>query len=100
MRKVLIVLMVMSLSTVSFAFGSEAVCLGDNFDSLIESMQQNYCKKGDIIATKIPGMFCDFEEQIVMNSYNSAYCVYNGNPKSFRTSKGLRSLSDLQNQNK
>ena len=31
---------------------------------------------GDIVATKHPAYFCDFNYAVTFNSYNSAICVY------------------------
>lgn len=52
-------------------------CLGQNNDSLVEYIGGS-CKAGDIIATKHPAYFCDFNHTVVFNSFNSAICVYTG----------------------
>lgn len=52
-------------------------CLGTDHDSIVETLN-GQCEKGDIIATKNPGYFCDFKSTVVMNSFNSAVCIYTG----------------------
>ena len=44
-------------------------CLGSNNDTLVEGMQDK-CKAGDIVATKHPAYFCDFNYAVTFNSYN------------------------------
>ena len=61
-------------------------CLGSNNDTLVEGMQDK-CKAGDIVATKHPAYFCDFNYAVTFNSYNSAICVYSGGLKPERTTE-------------
>ncbi len=61
-------------------------CLGENNDSLVESMQSE-CKAGDAVATKHPAYFCDFNYAVAYNDYNSAFCIYSGKQKPERTEK-------------
>ena len=58
-------------------------CLGDNADSLVEGLGDR-CKAGDIIGTKNPAYFCDFNYAVAYNDYNSAFCVYNGKKRDTR----------------
>lgn len=56
---------------------SSKACLGINNDTLVEGLN-GQCKAGDIVATKHPAYFCDYNYAVAYNSYNSATCVYNG----------------------
>lgn len=56
---------------------SGKACLGTNNSTLVEGLEDQ-CKAGDIIATKHPAYFCDYNYAVAYNSYNSATCVYNG----------------------
>ena len=56
---------------------SGKACLGADNDTLVEGLN-GQCKAGDIIATKHPAYFCDYNYAVAYNSYNSATCVYNG----------------------
>jgi hypothetical protein len=54
---------------------AEKVYMGDNFDSLFEGLPWETIqkvKKGDIIATKLPALFLDFNHTVAFNDYNSA----------------------------
>lgn len=51
--------------------------MGINNDTLVEALGDQ-CKKGDIIGTKNPAYFCDFNHTVVFNNNNSAICVYRG----------------------
>ena len=81
---------------------SSTVCLGKSHDTLIEAMgtgNMNFpCKKGDVIATKIPGHFCDFNYQISFNDFNSAFCVYAGEMRDARVEANKVSAKTKQNQ--
>ncbi len=59
-------------------------CLGADNDSLVEGLG-SICKKGDIVATKNPAHFCDFNYSVAFNGYNSAFCVYVGEQREPRT---------------
>lgn len=56
---------------------SGKACLGINNLALVEYLD-GQCKDGDIVATKRPAYYCDFNYSVAYNSYNSATCVYNG----------------------
>ena len=58
-------------------------CLGDDADSLVEGLGDR-CEAGDIIATKNPAYFCDFNYAVAYNDYNSAFCVYTGATRATR----------------
>ena len=58
-------------------------CLGDNGDTLVEGLG-DMCKAGDIIGTKNPAYFCNFNYSVAYNDYNSAFCVYNGKKRETR----------------
>ncbi|MGY3868787.1 hypothetical protein ACW5W4_04480 [Aeromonas crassostreae] len=58
-------------------------CLGANHDTLEEGLQDQ-CKAGDAIATKHPAYFCDVNDAIADNDYNSAFCIYAGALKAER----------------
>lgn len=60
-------------------------CLGEDHDSLVERLD-GICKKGDIVATKHPAYFCDFNHSVAFNDYNSAFCVYVGKERDSRDS--------------
>ncbi|WP_422766563.1 hypothetical protein ACOX9X_07895 [Photobacterium leiognathi subsp. mandapamensis] len=89
MNKVVSVSFILAFSiTLSGCNGKQDIttgvaCLGSNNHSLIEGLP-NQCKKGDIIATKKPAYFCDFNYTVAYNDYNSAYCVYSGKQKDER----------------
>lgn len=68
------------------AFLDYKACLGEDNDSLVESMQSE-CKAGDAVATKHPAYFCDFNYAVAYNDYNSAFCIYSGKQKPERTEK-------------
>lgn len=81
---------------------SNTVCLGKDHDTLIEALAKNNnitfpCGKGDLIATKLPAHFCDFNYQISFNSYNSAYCVYNGQMRDARVKEHRISFQKKKN---
>lgn len=58
-------------------------CLGPDNHSLVEGLGGR-CEKGDIVATKSPAHFCDFNYSVAFNDYNSAFCVYVGEQRSSR----------------
>lgn len=58
-------------------------CLGDHAQSLVEVLGDR-CKAGDIIATKNPAYFCNFNYSVAYNDYNSAFCVYIGTKRETR----------------
>ena len=83
-------LMSLSVCALLMACGGDKTtgkaCLGSNNDTLVEGMQDK-CKAGDIVATKHPAYFCDFNYAVTFNSYNSAICVYSGGLKPERTTE-------------
>lgn len=62
-------------------------CIGSNQDTLVEGLG-NACQKGDIIATKNPALFCDFNYAVTFNDVNSAFCVYIGGQRGLRSPDG------------
>ncbi len=59
----------------------EKMYMGDNFDSLFEGLPWETiknAKKGDIISTKMPGLFLDFSYPVAFNDYNSAFGKFAG----------------------
>lgn len=59
----------------------EKIYMGDNFDSLFEGLPWDIiknAKKGDIIGTKMPGLFLDFNYSVAFNDYNSAFGKFAG----------------------
>ncbi|MCX8596372.1 MULTISPECIES: hypothetical protein [unclassified Gilliamella] len=62
-------------------------CLGDNNDTLIETLGSGQCSAGDTIGTKYPAYYCDFSYAIAYNNYNSAICVYTGKMAQERIAK-------------
>ena len=67
------------------------VCLGDNLDTLFESLPaeaMKKVKKGDIIATKNPGLWLDFNYPVAYNNYNSAIGKYAGFDRTIMTNEG------------
>jgi hypothetical protein len=67
------------------------VCLGDNLDTLFESLPwetKQLVKKGDIIATKNPGLWLDFNYPVAYNDYNTAFGKFAGLNRNFLTTNG------------
>lgn len=78
--------------------GPDKVYLGDDYDTLFESFSWNIMqkvKKGDIIATKYPGLFLDFNYSVAFNTYNSAIGKFVGWDRVIVTSKGESTLYDM-----
>jgi len=73
--------MLPSLSACSRGGDVGRVCLGDNLDTLFEALPRETMrkvKKGDIIATKNPGLWLDFNYPVAYNDYNSAFGKFAG----------------------
>lgn len=51
--------------------------MGTNNDTIIEALGNQY-KEGDVIGTRSPAFYCDFNYSIVYNPNNTAICVYRG----------------------
>lgn len=51
--------------------------MGTNNDTIIEALGNQY-KEGDVISTRNPAFYCDFNYSIVYNPNNTAICVYRG----------------------
>lgn len=51
--------------------------VGTNNDTIIEALG-NQCKEGDVIGTKTPTFYCDFNYSIVYNANNTAIYIYRG----------------------
>lgn len=77
MKKILLLLTVVSTLTACSDSTTGQACLGKNSNSLVEHLGKQ-CKAGDAIATKNPVYFCDFNYSIAYNDYNSAMCIYSG----------------------
>lgn len=71
----------LALSVLTPAAASDNACLGSRGDRLVESFNAEGCAKGDIVATKHPERYCDFSQTITFNDFNTAYCVYRGEPR-------------------
>lgn len=93
-RTLIIIAMVLILSTSAFAWGdgdTGNIAMGDDLDTLFESLPmpaRNAAKKGDIIATKAPQLFCDFSKSVSFNDYNTAFCSYCGETRKVLTNSG------------
>ena len=81
MKKILLLCALLSCVTITGCSDGKTslsgkACLGVNNDTLIEGLN-GQCKAGDIVATKHPTYFCDYNYAVAYNLYNSATCVYN-----------------------
>lgn len=83
-KTVLIAIAALSLAGCYEQAPTGKACLGANNQSLVEGLG-DMCKKGDIIATKNPAHFCDFNYSVTFNDYNSAFCVYVGKLRESRS---------------
>ncbi|SIQ06572.1 hypothetical protein SAMN05421672_102260 [Pseudomonas flexibilis] len=83
-KSILIGVVAMSLAGCYEQAPTGQACLGADNDSLVEGLG-GVCKKGDIVATKNPAHFCDFNYSVTFNGYNSAFCVYVGEQRESRS---------------
>jgi hypothetical protein len=88
MKKIRIFLCLVSLVVILFTLCGclneedvGRICMGDDFDTLFEELPPETrmkVRRGDIIATKYPGLWLDFNYPVAYNNFNSAIGKFAG----------------------